>query len=357
MLCGYYEELVMATQRFAVKLDGASISQSIPLLKEVNRIGSSECCEILLQVQFPHVATVICMKDSVEVINRTSAPLICGKSRITPGGRSQWTVGQQLRIENYQLVLTTSRVTDNRFASGSGSDSQGEAAEATMSASGLSGRPILLIAGLALGGFVLSALMGGEPAPDQHRLKNEEFADCVVDLHRGIDDFRIAAESYQRLSMLAMVVLGVEANASSRTPTSDRIKLASEQCRVLAQRVPDSAPEDERRLTERFATLLLENNGAQSFLEDRRFRKSLEDLSLLLEQQRLDSEVYSRLTTLSDVVSRYKLAQSGNRHAGNADQQDAVNYCRSLAETTSSEVSDMERELARRFAALVADGV
>lgn len=266
----------MPAHPFAIRIQDASGVRIATLNQPVCRIGTAASCPIRAALPLPHAITTVLQGHVVQVINRLTTPITCGRLLLAPGQPHTWPVGATLQVGETKLTLINaqrSSVTDpaQKTPDTAAAATTGKAAPQTTPESprpakpttghGLSNTMRLTIIGVC---GTLSALLLVDHAPPAQNHESTPVIACLQELEEALRRTPQHAPARSRLETLADLVTRCRlhptaGNGSLTPPERDAI----EYCRSLAGSTaahaqPGSVTTAERRLAARIAVLLAE---------------------------------------------------------------------------------------------------
>lgn len=270
----------MSVHPFAIRIQDTSGVRIAALNQPVCRIGAAASCPIRASLPLPHALTTVLQGHVVQVINRLSTPITCGRLQLAPGHPQIWPIGATLQVGETKLTLINaqrSAVTDPALRTPDTATATAAAATIGKSSpqttpvsaasaksaagNGLSNGMRLTIIGVC--GALSTLLLVANAPPAEHHASAPVTA-CLQELEDALRRTPHHAPARSRLETLADLVarcrLQPSAGNGSLTPAE---RDAIEYCRSLAGskagRDPNSSVTPaERRLATRIADLLAE---------------------------------------------------------------------------------------------------
>lgn len=333
----------------------------------VLRIGSGDFCEIIINTEAAHAATIVLKDEELFFINRLPKHVQCGKQRINAGQRHPWVLGQVISID--QIAITLDAVSPKGMAESNTKLRKGPSSQplprtssptnqttASEEMGKASSRKTLQLAIVVMCLLVISGMLLGGRGLVASRDRSQDLDSSFAEIHARLEQTQQAADIHRRMSKLQGLI-----NSALAEPNEPGRRQASEMavvvyCQQLNETQATRVTKAERTLAGRFASAFTLMRTRAAKAAGSLFHQCSSDLQGLLAANEKDAEVHSRLSALSDLLYRSQNLGKQTPNDLAARKRDAITFCRSLAEAKSGRISEAERRIAKNAMVLFEKG-
>lgn len=333
----------------------------------VLRMGQGDFCEIRINTDVAHAATIVLQNEELFYINRLTKPVLCGKQRIDPGQRHHWVQGQVISIDQITITLEAASpkaAVKSNTRLGEGTDGQPTHGVSTPPSEiptannrkNDSPRSSLQLAIVVLCLIVISGMLFGGRGLVANQQSRQDLDNSFAEIHANLEQTQNAADIHRRMlrlqNLINVALADINQAGQSKAAESELISY----CKQLKETRDPLVSKAERTLAGRFsdAFSLMGTRAAKAAAS--LFDACWSDLQGILAANEKEAGVHSRLTTLAHLLYRSQNVSHQNQSELAASKRDAITFCRSLVEAESVRVTDIERRIARNAVVLLEKG-